>query len=51
MVANVKSGAAGAEAGTRTQNPEGTQQNIIEVATREFAEYGLAGARIDEIAA
>jgi AcrR family transcriptional regulator len=51
MVANVKSGAARAEAGTRTQNPEGTQQNIIEVATREFAEYGLAGARIDEIAA
>ena len=48
---NVKSGAARTEAGARTQDPEGTQQNIIEVATREFAEYGLAGARIDEIAA
>ena len=35
----------------RTQDPDGTRQNIIEVATREFAEYGLAGARIDEIAA
>lgn len=35
----------------RTQNPEGTQSNIVEVATQEFAEYGLAGARIDEIAA
>ncbi len=35
----------------RTQNPEGTQRDIIEVATEEFAEHGLAGARIDEIAA
>ena len=35
----------------RTQDPEGTQTNIIEVATQEFAENGLAGARIDEIAA
>jgi AcrR family transcriptional regulator len=51
MAANMKPGAAKAEAGARTQNPEGTQQNIIDVATREFAEYGLAGARIDEIAA
>jgi AcrR family transcriptional regulator len=33
------------------QDPEGTQRNIIEVATAEFAEYGLSGARIDEIAA
>ena len=51
MVVDVKSGAAKAEAGARTQDPEGTQENIIEVATQEFAEYGLAGARIDEIAA
>lgn len=35
----------------RTQDPEGTRQNIIEVASQEFAESGLAGARIDEIAA
>ena len=38
-------------AGDRTQDPEGTRENIIEVATEEFAENGLAGARIDEIAA
>jgi AcrR family transcriptional regulator len=35
----------------RLQDPEGTKANIIEVATREFAENGLSGARIDEIAA
>ena len=40
-----------ADAPGRTQDPEGTQRNIIEVATKEFAEYGLSGARIDEIAA
>jgi AcrR family transcriptional regulator len=40
-----------ADAPARTQDPEGTQRNIIEVATKEFAEYGLSGARIDEIAA
>jgi AcrR family transcriptional regulator len=51
MAAEAKSGSAGAEGGGRAQDPEGTQRNIVEVATREFAEYGLAGARIDEIAA
>ncbi len=35
----------------RTNDPEGTKRNIIEVATREFAQRGLSGARIDEIAA
>jgi AcrR family transcriptional regulator len=35
----------------RTNDPEGKQRNIIEVATREFAENGLSGARVDEIAA
>lgn len=35
----------------RTQNPEGTRQNILEVAAQEFALNGLSGARIDEIAA
>src|SRR6218665_2206776 len=35
----------------RTQDPEGTRQNIIEVASQEFALNGLSGARIDEIAA
>src|SRR5512145_2538887 len=37
--------------GTRTQDPEGTRKNIIEIASEEFALSGLAGARIDEIAA
>jgi AcrR family transcriptional regulator len=30
--------------------PDRTRNNIIEVATQEFAEKGLAGARVDEIA-
>lgn len=50
MVAEPKS-LVRTEAAARTQDPEGTQKNIIEVATREFAEHGLSGARIDEIAA
>ncbi|SON55675.1 Nicotinate degradation protein S [Hartmannibacter diazotrophicus] len=36
---------------SRTNDPEATKRNIIEVATKEFAENGLSGARIDEIAA
>jgi AcrR family transcriptional regulator len=35
----------------RVNDPEGTRRNIIEVATREFADKGLSGARVDEIAA
>jgi AcrR family transcriptional regulator len=35
----------------RTHDPARTTADIIEVATREFAENGLAGARIDVIAA
>jgi AcrR family transcriptional regulator len=35
----------------RVNDPEGTRRNIIEVATREFAEKGFSGARVDEIAA
>ena len=35
---------------TRTNNPDRTRENIIEVATHEFSEKGLAGARIDLIA-
>lgn len=37
------------EAG-RTNDPERTKANILEVAEAEFGEKGLAGARIDEIA-
>ncbi len=50
-------GTAGAEIATmpaatgRVNDPEGTKRNIIEVAAKEFADKGLAGARIDEIAA
>lgn len=40
-----------ATAPRRVQDPEGTRQDIIRVATEEFARNGLAGGRIDEIAA
>ncbi len=36
---------------TRTNDPERTKANILEVAEAEFGEKGLAGARIDAIAA
>jgi AcrR family transcriptional regulator len=36
---------------SRTNDPARTMAGILEVATQEFAEKGLAGARIDEIAA
>jgi AcrR family transcriptional regulator len=35
----------------RTTDRERTRQNIIEIATDEFANKGFSGARIDEIAA
>jgi AcrR family transcriptional regulator len=35
----------------RTNDPEGNRRNIIDVATREFAEKGFSGARVDAIAA
>ena len=35
----------------RTNDPEGNRRNIIDVATREFAEKGFGGARVDAIAA
>lgn len=36
---------------SRTNDPDRTMANILQVATAEFADKGLAGARIDEIAA
>ena len=42
---------AAAKEPTRTNDPERTKANIMEVAAAEFGEKGLAGARIDEIAA
>ena len=41
---------AAAAAPSRTNDPQRTMADILEVATREFAAKGLAGARIDEIA-
>jgi len=35
----------------RTNDPDGTRRNIVEVATREFARKGYSGARVDAIAA
>lgn len=35
----------------RTSDPAGTREDILKVATSEFARKGLSGARIDEIAA
>ena len=35
---------------SRTNDPERTMAEILNVATKEFADKGLAGARIDEIA-
>lgn len=34
----------------RVNDPERTKANILEVASRHFAEHGLSGARIDDIA-
>jgi len=41
---------AAAKVATRTNDPERTMADILAVATREFADKGLAGARIDDIA-
>jgi AcrR family transcriptional regulator len=35
---------------TRTNDPERTKADIIEVATQEFSERGYSGGRVDEIA-
>jgi AcrR family transcriptional regulator len=50
-VARKHGGARRGDKPVRTQDPEGVKKNIVEVATAEFALNGLAGARIDEIAA
>jgi AcrR family transcriptional regulator len=41
---------SGSKSKARTNDPQRTVADIIAVATREFAENGLAGARIDVIA-
>lgn len=48
--ASAPKAAARAKTKTRTNDPNRTKANIIEIATHEFSEKGLSGARIDEIA-
>ncbi len=50
-VKKVTDPAAKAVATSRTNDPARTMAGILEVATKEFAEKGLSGARIDAIAA
>ena len=45
-----KAAARAAKPKTRTNDPDRTKANILEIATHEFSEKGLSGARIDEIA-
>ena len=49
-VQKARSGGRAKVAAPRTNDPERTMADIIEVATHEFSEKGLAGARIDVIA-
>src|SRR4051812_10023071 len=35
---------------SRKLDPEGAKQDILDVATEEFAQHGLSGARVDAIA-
>jgi AcrR family transcriptional regulator len=49
-VQKARSGGRAKAAVSRTNDPERTMADIIEVATHEFSEKGLAGARIDVIA-
>ena len=35
---------------TRKNDPEGNKEDILEIASEEFANHGLAGARVDAIA-
>jgi AcrR family transcriptional regulator len=49
--ASKRAAARAAKSEPRTNDPERTMADIMAVASREFSEKGLAGARIDEIAA
>lgn len=48
--ASVSTQAAPKAKKTRTNDPDRTKADILEVATHEFSEKGLSGGRIDEIA-
>ncbi|WP_159949234.1 TetR family transcriptional regulator [Rhizobium sp. 18065] len=41
---------ARAASDARKNDPEKTKENILEIATAEFAEFGLSGGRVDAIA-
>ena len=49
--ADKASGIATSKAASRTNDPQRTMAGILQMAHLEFSEKGLAGARIDEIAA
>lgn len=49
MAGRTRSGAAERKT-ARKNDPERTKENILEVATEEFASHGLSGARVDAIA-
>ncbi|OWJ68853.1 TetR family transcriptional regulator [Inquilinus limosus] len=49
MAGRTKSGAAERKT-SRKNDPERTREDILEVATEEFAAHGLSGARVDAIA-
>jgi AcrR family transcriptional regulator len=51
MMTSVSSTRRKTSSPSRTNDPERTMSEILSVATQEFAGKGLAGARIDEIAA
>lgn len=50
MAAEKTRTAAPSAPGKRRRNSELTRENIVEVATAEFADKGFSGARVDEIA-
>lgn len=51
MLEHPGNGSKDQEAIGRKKDPEAAKANILEVATSVFAEHGLSGARVDEIAA
>ena len=50
MTAKSKASSPASTRRGRKNDPESVQADILAVATREFSEKGLSGARIDEIA-
>jgi AcrR family transcriptional regulator len=44
-------GSSGASSATRVRDPAGSRARLLAAATQEFAEYGVAGARVERIGA